>query len=87
MDPVFQSALSMDVPIITIVTAARNFSMNAVLPIGNVKFDVVATVYVMKVAIFLRMLVFYGYGFATLGSFKFQAFWSGKSGPVQPCTT
>lgn len=55
MDPVFRSALSMDVPIITIVTALRNFSMSAALPVGNVKFDAVAKIYAMKVAIVLRM--------------------------------
>ena len=58
MDPVFRSASSMDVPIITIVTALRNFSMSAVQPVGNVKFDAVAKIYAMKVAIFLRMLIF-----------------------------
>ena len=54
MDPVFPSFLGMDVPIITIVTALQNFSMNAALPVGNVKFDAVAIIYAMKVAIFFK---------------------------------
>ena len=52
MDPVFPSTLSMDVPIITIVTTLPNFLMNAALPVGNVKFNAVAKIYAMKVAIF-----------------------------------
>ena len=55
MDPVLQSALGMDAPIITIVTALPNFSMNAALPVGNVKYDAAAKIYAIKVAIFLRM--------------------------------
>ena len=49
MDPVFPSALSMDVPIINIVTTLPNFLVNAALPIGNVKFNAVAKIYAMKV--------------------------------------
>ena len=51
MDPVLQSALSMAVPIIMIVVTLQTFSMNALLPLENVKCDAAAKIFAIKVTL------------------------------------
>ena len=58
MEPLLQSALNMGVSITKIVTALQTFSANALLLLNNVKCDVAAKIYAMKVTWGRRLTIF-----------------------------